>query len=269
MRFARRLLGVGLVACTSCSLLTDLNGYSGGASPVAEGGADAPGAAPDADAPDAPDASADAGPFCVPGAHAFCADFDTGDLLAGWTRPNVDAIGAVTLATDRSVSPARSMLATLSRRSSNAPSQYALLEEELAGFHRTRVEFDFYPKAPSWQNGDVNSGIFVLYFYSPAIAGGGDGVALSMGRDYTTLGALGTSLDGTPLPTDQWLHARVDVDPAGSIDATFGPVHFNGTFAALPQGPSSVTSLQLGISGYNQPAPEFRVYYDNVTVDFP
>lgn len=42
-------------------------------------------------------------------------------------------------------------------------------------------------------------------------------------------------------------------------------------FSRRPSSPAatSETILDLGVNGYNQPAPEFRVFYDNVTVDFP
>jgi hypothetical protein len=205
-------------------------------------------------------------PFCSAIKHAFCADFDTGALADGWTHTDVESPGAVTLSTDTSVSPARSFLSTMARRASTDPFANAALEIKFGGWHHMVVEFDFLPKTPDWIDTDVNSGLFALSFFGDNYS---DGLALSMGHAYTTLGTPGTDISDAPLPTEAWLHAHVDFDPAGKVDATFGTIHFIGTFAALPNDTNQTTALSVGINGYNQPAPQYRVYYDNVTVDFP
>jgi hypothetical protein len=254
-----QFLSSGVVCLTACGLFPSLEDYQ-------SNGTDASTDVVTVDAPIDVN-KADSGSFCGASTHAFCSDFELPNVNDGWSSKQTTSSGTVSLSTDLSTSPSHSMLAVMPRRAANAPAAYALLRQDFAVWHRIVVEFDFFARAPAWQTNDVNSGVFVLFYYSSATPG--EGLSLSMGQGYTTLSAPNNmQLSGATLPTEAWQHARIDMDPIGKVDATFGTVHFTGAFPPIPTGTSPKMSLQLGISGYNQPAPEFRIYYDNVTVDF-
>ena len=274
---------VGVAAVGGCSLLTDLGDLAGG--PASDAGADAttldgatdaaaeaapvPDADADAGADAAPDADAGTDAFVAPGfcathpGHAFCLDFDDGGLPGDWTQSV--SLGSVTWTTGTTLSPPGALRSTVPRRPTNK--EYAELRKRVSdGLRRVVVEFDFYVEPPMWQAGDINAGVFDIGLYSSTL---NTGVATSVGEQYVTIGNPGTPLSGTKLRFGTWLHAKYDLDPAGTFDATLDGAPFHQTVAALDAGTSPSTHVILGVDGYNAPAPEFIVYYDNILVDLP
>ncbi len=254
-----------------CSLTTDLSGFSTDtdAAPTSgEGGADAatdgttvlPDAATEGGKPDA------AGTFCVPGAHAFCEDFDTSTTLPALDGTQVDPKGAVSLSTARAASAPGALLSTMQRRVASDVHAQATLEKDFSGWRRTVLDFDVFVEAPGFVSNDVNSGIISLFFDSST---NGASFSLSVGVGYTTLGTPQTLLNSGALAYGSWQHAHFDIDPTGNVEGSVGAASWKGTFVPPAAGASPSTRIQLGVNGYNQPAPEFRVFYDNVTVDFP
>ena len=204
--------------------------------------------------------------FCLPGVHSFCDDFDIGAPLASWDGQYLDPKGGLSVSMLRAKSATGSLLSTMARRGASDPHAQSTVYKQFAGVRRVIVEFDVFLETPSFASGDVNSGIVGIFFSSstPKAA-----VALSVGKGYTTLGNPGTSVNSAALTGDTWLHARFDFDPAGTVQGSIGASSWQQTFPAYFVGTDPETSLQLGVNGYNQPAPELRVFYDNVTIDFP
>ena len=279
---ALELLAFGApFALAACSLLTDFSGLSGGPA-SSDAAADAPlaDARPDSDSSSDSDSGADSAadsdsdsapdsaplPFCAshPG-HAECLDFDDGALPQGWILDVTQ--GSVVVATDRALSPPDSLTSTLPRRA--AEKTAAQLRKKVAStFRHTVVELDFYVEPADWQSGDINAGVLEISFFTSMVNAG---VAVSIGQSYVTVGAPGGAIPGnTPIPFGQWVHAKFDLDPAGTFTGTIGALPpFTQQFAPISGGMSAETQVRLGVDGYNAPAPQFVVHYDDVTLDYP
>lgn len=245
------------VACLYYPDVGDLSGS--GSSTIDAAAADAP-----KDSLASSDA-ADAGRFCLTGAHAFCADFDDGSVSAGWSDLQLDFGGTITPSTTRFVSPSFSAAVKMPRRAVSDPISYVTMNKLFSGWAHIVVDFDVYIEAPSWITGDVNSGIVSLFFYSDGLD---KGISVSCGKDYTTIGTPAGQLNGGAMPSDRWFHVHFDVDPSKGTKATIDGQAYNDAWSASPSA-NPTTRIAVGVSGYNQPAPEFRINYDNVTVDFP
>ena len=124
---------------------------------------------------------------------------------------------------------------------------------------------DVFVASPAWKQGDINAGIFTINFYSDAKS---EGSALSIGPDYSTFGNPGAAKNGAAITFDQWFHLHVVIDPAGSARLELGAQVLEQTFPPLSPNAGAITTVELGISGYNKPCPQFDVWYDNVTIDF-
>lgn len=277
----RRARSVGLalafaLAATACALAVDTSGLTGGSSGAspADAGGDAPAPGRDAagPAPDAGggDASADADAavtrFCAPGhGHALCADFDEGAYLAGFDNQVIGPVGEVVAASERSRSAPKSLRTTLGRRESTI--EYAVvIHSRTAPWRRVVTEFDVFLQQPDFKAADINAGIFTAGFYGELDAN----VAFSVGPDYTTLAVPSSAISGPAFPFDRWVHVRFDMDPlTGKVSSTVDGARLERSFAPTAQGNSPTTALSFGVSGYNKPCPTFRVFYDNVVVDYP
>ncbi len=90
---------------------------------------------------------------------------------------------------------------------------------------------------------------------------------LSIGPDYTTFGNPGADKSGTVIAFDEWIHMKVVVDPGGSTRLELGPQVIEQTFPPMVPAANAITTVELGIAGYNKPCPQFDVWYDNVTID--
>ena len=255
---------VVLVGLTGCGLFPSLDGLSG-ADAALDAAIDQDAMSNvDGDATSESEAEASA-PFCASSStHTFCADFDEGSATAGWSSTQVDPDGALSLSTSTFTSSPASLRATMARRSSSSPGEYATVDEKVTGWPHVVVDFDVYLEPPSFQNGDINSGIMSLSYFSGSVNAS---ATISVGASYITVGTLGAPINGTPMPTSTWLHVHFDVDPQGTFDAKIGAQTFHQTFAALTPGTSPVLFLELGVLGFNQPAPAYAVQYDNVTMD--
>jgi hypothetical protein len=255
-----------------CSLTTDLSGFSGQEPPQVSSPESGSDASADGTIP-TPEGGADATPadaatrFCIPGAHAFCDDFDVGAPLATWEGKAVDSKGTVSVSTQRAKSAPGALLTTMARRAASDPYALSAAFKKFPGARRIVVEFDMFLETPSFVDGDINAGIVSIYISSSTV--GNAQIALSVGKGYTTFGNPGAPVNGDPLTGDTWLHARFDFDPSGKVTGSIGSVTWQQTFPAYVVGTNPETRLDLGVNGYNQPAPEFRVFYDNVTIDFP
>ena len=168
------------------------------------------------------------------------------------------------------VTPARarsapgSFHARLGRR--EATLDYAtLVFRGAGGWRRTTLDADVFVASPAWKQGDINAGIFTINFYSDAKS---EGSALSIGPDYSTFGNPGAAKNGAAITFDQWFHLHVVIDPAGSARLELGAQVLEQTFPPLSPNAGAITTVELGISGYNKPCPQFDVWYDNVTIDF-
>lgn len=259
------VLSVTTASLLACSLFTDLSGFSENL-PTTEGGPGPSGVdgGSDSGTSDA-EAGADAGPpFCSTQPHAFCADFENGDLLTGWTKKQTDPIGALALSDIRSRSPRRSLFAMLPRRDQAEPPSRVTLDKFFEGpFKRVVVELDVYLEGTEWHVGDINSALVGIEFFSSLP---GDAVFLSIGKEYANL----NDTYGVALPNDQWVHVKIDVDqPAGKVVAKVGMQPYSIVFTPKAAGAKPAISISVGINGFNAPVPRFAAYYDNVTVDFP
>ena len=203
---------------------------------------------------------------CAAGSSAFCEDFDTSGAVPTWDQSAIDPKGSLSVSALRATSAPASLLSTMAQRSASDAYAQATLRKEFVGWRRIVLEFDIFVEPPAFSGSDVNSGIVDLYFRS---ATSSDGVALGLGATYTTLGIPGKLVNSSVLVEGAWQHARFDVDPTGSATGSIGAVSWKGTFPALVAGSAPTMGIDIGVDGFNRPAPEFRVFYDNVTVDFP
>ena len=141
------LVGVGCVACAGCTLLTSLEGLSGGADAATDPAAETGTTTTDATADTSMTVEAGAGCAAL-GQHAFCADFDTaGSLTDGWDRFRI-APGTGALDTALFSSPPRSAMLRIAASSPGCT--YAKLEKNFAGtFGKATLAFDMRVGSPS------------------------------------------------------------------------------------------------------------------------
>jgi hypothetical protein len=251
----------------ACSLFVDLDGLTGPAAGADSGLASAD--ASDAQASDGdttPDATLpDGAPpirFCAGTTHAFCADFDDGDPFAAWQK-STDPLGQLEISQTHARSLPRALFASIARRAADEPKIPVLLNKRFEGsWRRIVVELDMYLERPDWKDGDINAALFSIELYSDTK---NDGFYIASGLDYTNF----NDAFGTPMPKDQWVHLKVDFDPAGTATAQLGAVGYVLHFAPYGPGPAQTMNVRIGINGYNVPAPRFAAYYDNVTIDLP
>ena len=251
----RRSFVATLTLCCACGAFPDVDVYSGARADASED-AIADGALVETGADVA---RIDGGlGFCASSSHTFCADFDEGSLLAGWDGSNTDPTGAMSLDPNAKSAPS-SALMTLQRHETQV--LYENLEKAWPKTGHVVVEFDILVETPAWKMNDVNAGIVTMSF-NPI-----GNIAVSYGQGYVTIGAMGGQMNGNgPLPSGSWFHMKLDADPAGSLHVLAADQTIDQTFPKVVG--QTKTTLNLGISGYNSPCPEFRVHYDNVTVDF-
>jgi hypothetical protein len=127
------------------------------------------------------------------------------------------------------------------------------------------IEFDVLVEPSAWQAGDVNSGAVALTLF------GGNGSAtftVSIAQNYTSLNGAPQPGSGPPVPTGTWHHWKIDLQLDGTITATLG----TSVLSAMAQLPAPTNTgsgviLELGVLGYNAPAPAFAFHFDNVTID--
>ena len=79
-----------------------------------------------------------------------------------------------------------------------------------------------------------------------------------MTQEYVSLGGSADA-PGPALQMNSWVHYKFQVAPLASYNDSWTPSATNPT--------DPKTNVHFGIFGYNKPAPEFRVVYDNITID--
>lgn len=249
----------GLLAASACSLAFPLDGYS-----EAGSNDDGGGATPGHDGSAETGIDRDTGParFCETFTGTFCADFDEGVVLDGWSYETADAPGTHELSMSPSLS--RALHSTMPRRS-NAKARISLTKSFPGNFRRFVLDCDVHLVTPDWMSGDINAALLEIDFESDSK---NEAFYLTSGRDYTDIGLIGlAALTGEPLPTSAPFHVQITLDPAGQWDAKVGEQVFHKTFAPIVAGANPEISFELGVIGFNAPAPTFDVYYDNVTID--
>ena len=258
-----------VLAATGCTLLVSTENLAGTGEPTEAGAVDGSSAGADAEAgriePDAspPARDAEAGSPCTGSVHAFCDDFDRASPPAtGWTFGRVDPGSELSLREDRSRSAPKALFARNARRPASAGvATYATVNKNILGpWRRFVAEFDMYLVAPMWMAGDINAGVVCFGFRSSS-----DGKEACVSINEASITAGGVT--GPAFPLDAWVHVTLDVSPAGG-SVTIGAA--STAFVFAPGTPSGETSayIEIGILGYNQPAPEYQAYYDNLTFDF-
>ena len=129
------------------------------------------------------------------------------------------------------------------------------------------VDFDLFLEAQDWQAADSNSAVFSVVMLSDT---GEQATHLTISESSASVGVkVGPAAHGRKLATDRWVHVQYDVTPDVRVRADIdGEVH-DVAMRAVSRSGNERTLLMLGVNGFNDPTPEFRVYVDNVTVDFP
>lgn len=254
----RSLAGFAVGALAGCGFLVDTGGLAGEGA-AQDAGSDARTVEPATDAAAPPDAAA--GRFCDRAPHAFCADFDGDALREGWTSDSEEVGGTLSLVNPTATHPSRALLAKMPRR--ETAKGYASLGKTLdIAWRRVVMSFDVYVERPAFLAGDSNAGLICFAFYAGSEA---DGTCMSVASEY-----VGFGVDKPPLRYDSWLHATFDVDPIAKIArAEVDGVVFEGPVSVPASGGAQRIEIQLGVLGYNVPAPAFAATYDDITIDLP
>lgn len=273
--FAARVTALaGSSALAACSLTTSFTGLEGSAqTDAASDAALADGSASDAttlvDAAQTGNDSGqvDSGPtFCSAGKHAFCDDFEGGNLGTLWGG-HVDALGSTTLSTTRSTSPSTSMHATMGRRTKAGDLQDATIDRELmvASPTAVRLAFQVYLDGPAWQQNDINCALMELDFVGATT----DTFYLVAGPTYWQISTpTGMYVDLTSkLGKDRWNQLVVVVSATGAVSITANGVAVDANVGRPLASNVNRVRLRLGIVGYNVPAPAFSAYFDDAAVD--
>ena len=123
------------------------------------------------------------------------------------------------------------------------------------------MDFDVFLEQPAFMAADSNAGLFCAGFYAGTNE---DGTCMSVAPTYTIFTG-----NGPAFPTERWVHVRYDVDPQAKVGAmeVNGAPFAKGPFT-LPAGSGAPRMLvQVGVLGYNVPAPAFSATFDNVTIE--
>jgi hypothetical protein len=295
------LIALPCLTLLGCSLLFDPEAYEGpdagrgvdAARPLdAETRMDVGRDARDAgETPDAKEADArpDAAHFCQGIDAAFCADFDEGELLLGWTASPtpLHSFSSGNLELDDSIAKSKpaSLLASLPELSPDAggSGNEEFLEDDLAtGWREVTLDFDL-------NIGTIASGggmsVLSFEFLGETTVGIQMGIGASKVTDAGTLGSLDFSTLTGPDPSDwlydsydyqpgKWFHVTFDVLPAtsgGKVNVSFDGVPVQAwmgiDFAADPM--AADLRLQLGLSQYGTFTPAVEINYDNVVIRYP
>ncbi|CAN5487372.1 hypothetical protein BH09MYX1_BH09MYX1_25260 [soil metagenome] len=275
MRRAVGLVVVTLAVLGGC-LLPDLGSYSGTvASPNDASAPETSDAVADAVVPNGDGSDAPSAHFCDGNLTAFCADFDETELLAAsidgkpgkWTTAFTDPTGSLTLDSSRAISAPAALFAQLPRRGDvNQLPREQLRWAVSDAWRRVRITMQMYLENPGWMQGDINAALLEWACYSK---GGDTGVVMTLGDGYVSTGETSaTPINGNGFPLDTWTSVVLDFDPAGSMRLDYGSLFINQTFVAKVKAGQTSCFLSVGIDGFNDPAPPFRVHYDDVTLAY-
>jgi hypothetical protein len=216
------LPALGLAACSLVTNFGDL--ASGGPVDAGAGGTDAATDAP-ADAVVPEDAPADGlvesapAPFCSGRSHAFCADFDEGSLLDGWTRMQVDPLGTIEPSTLHFVSPKTSFHSFLPRRAAGDKEDAVLVKDLPGAWKHTLFDFDMFLARPDFQTGDINAAFLQLTFAGSG-TGSGQTFYIPIGDGYSQVTGPGMIIQLSEAHYDELVHFHLDVRPGTSVSVT-------------------------------------------------
>lgn len=251
-----------LAAPLACSFFVDTSGLATGDVIVVagEGGAPEAAAAPEGGAEDA---GRDASPASTcTAAHAFCADFEGDDYRAGWDSID-DTVPGGTLGTSAGAfEVGKGFRATLPRR--DAVKGYASLGTHVpTAVRRAVVEFDVKLDPTASQQADSTVGLICAEFYIGSAHGG---ICFGVGPGFSPFGTT----NGPSLETGRWVHGHLELDPVSqTASATIGSKTYASPWVRPAGAGAPQLFVQLGVLGYNVPAPPVGVTFDNVVVDFP
>jgi hypothetical protein len=258
-----------LLPC-ACSLVTSLDGLSGGetSSPDAAPRADAMGDVLDASAADGEAAADAAGPFCssLTTAPAFCADFDGFDPAAGWTAtpPKGATIEPSTLVFRSAPRAARSSL--------GAPGQnrFAFLERSFASSEHVRLSYSIYiDERPTVSEYEVNflsfGGNGAEYDFYLAVDSSG---ARYVEQIITDGGGPNVEIPlAQSIPTRTWTRVVLDVTLVGArvVVVTVDGVEAARQPVAYAQAAAPVTA-RAGITYANASTDRGTIFVDDFVV---
>jgi hypothetical protein len=268
----------------SCTLTTDLDGLraaSGamlpdGASEAGSGGdagldSNAPIGEAGANEAGKSDGGTEAGTTSPCGAmHAFCADFDDGILITGWTTTVLDTGGTIAI-DDLALSPLHSMRATRPRKTTAGGLRASLRKSLAPQWRRAIFQADAYLVQPDWLAGDTNVAVVQLG-YNSVSGNTGTTFFLSAAAGAGTIEHITDSTRGFTvdlLPYGRWVHVFIDFDPSGKVHYEIDGKTSERTFAAVTAGANPELLLELGIIDFNNPIPAVDIRWDNVVVDLP
>lgn len=274
------MFGLATVGLTACSLFTDLSGLSSnvvivngeGGSPTIEGGTAGgeagagDGGARDGDAGDGstlPGASP-----CTDGAHSLCVDFEDPSALADF-QSDVGDVGSIAVSTGRATSGTHALRAELPRHATSDPAQHVVVRYRDIPHPWTHLtaEFSMFIEDTAWEGGDVNLALALVQMKSQ---GADYDAFLWIQPTSSQLGATSTGYrGGPPIPTNEWMRVRLEMDPQGRVKGRFGATQLEDVvFTASAPGDQPSLVVGLGLFGFNHPAPAVVVYYDDLTIDF-
>ncbi len=255
----RSLVAFAVGALAGCGFLVDTGGLAGEGAAQDAGAEGARVVEPALDASAPLEASTQR--FCDRAPHAFCADFEGAVFRDGWTSDSQELGGALSLVNPTPAHPTQALLAKMPRRET-AKGSAALRKTFDIPWRRVVMNFDVYVERPLFLTGDRNAGLVCFAFYAGSQLGG---LCVSVAGDYVAFG-----VDKPPLRYDTWLHATFDVDPIGKLArAEIDGVVFQSHFSPPATGEAQRMEIELGVLGYNVPAPAFAVTYDDITIDLP
>ena len=274
---ASRFRLAGLVALflpCACSLLTSLDGLSGGATGALDAGspADAPSDVRETSTNDGQAGADAAAPFCssLTTSPAFCADFDGIDPIAGWTRTLAQGSGAVL---EPSTAASRSTPRAVRSSVGLGGERYAFVERNLATADHVRLSYSIYVELrPTSDDYEVNilsfRGAGLSYDFYLAI----DGTAATYAQQFNAPDG-GGGVTVVPLtqviPTKTWTRVVVDITLTGAREmvVTIDGVEAGRSPIAYAQ-PGAVVA-RAGITYASPTAGSGVVFIDDFLVELP
>jgi len=265
---SRRCLGAVAFAAfllLSCS--------SFGTGTGAEGAPDA--ALVDAVADAGTDGRATPGPFCTARPNALlCRDFDAATAAdQGWAKRNVPANSVTLSTTDNPPSPTNAARFVLPASSTNS---YAQLQEGLPSTQLGGIVFEFqlFIVPPTWPATSVNVAIASLVATREQGNRSYEIFVLLNTQNQLSFSAqlpdFGSSEQGPPLPTNQWVQVSLSVsEPTANelpIDLSVNGVGVASRAITYKTASFMEVHAGIGLINFNPPIPALDFRFDNIEV---
>ena len=210
------------------------------------------------------------------GSHAFCDDFEVGELTDRWSARDVDTGGRVEPSLTRAAAGARSLSVYLPAQPGDGVYRTASVRKtfELPWRHAL-IDFDMWLEPVALNPGDQGSGLFTWYYRSTGPGGAVQkGVYFTVFATRTFIGVTDDPAPGTQpkFPENRWVHVHLDVDPSSFVAVTVDGIQWLKTEIAGKWNSSAKPEMvfAVGVIGYapTGSSPAYTVYYDNAVVDF-